>query len=82
MFNSLKAILEIYKKIIINPPIYKMKTINEIHDVLLIKLIIIVKVIVWIKIIKFDLIGDFIIVNIIAIIKLVNKIIFKIQYIF
>jgi len=46
MFNSLKAILEIYKKIIINPPIYKIKTINEIHAVLLIKLIIIVKVIV------------------------------------
>ena len=61
---------------------YKIKTINEIHDVLLIKLIIIVKVIVWIKIIKFDLRGDFIIVINIAIIKLVSKINFKIQYIF
>jgi len=46
IFNSLKAILEIYKKMIINPPIYKIKTINEIHAVLLIKLIIKVKVIV------------------------------------
>jgi len=82
ILNSLKAILEIYKKIIINPPIYKIKIINEIHAVLLIILIIRVKTKVWIKIIKFDLSGDFIIVNIIAIIKLVNKINFKIQYIF
>lgn len=52
IFNSLKAILEIYKKMIINPPIYKIKIINEIRDVLLIKLISIVKVIVWIKIIN------------------------------
>ena len=67
---------------IINPPIYKIKIINEIHAVLLIILIIRVKIIVWIKIIKVDLIGDFIIVNKIAITKLVNKINFKIQYIF
>jgi len=46
MLNSLKAILEIYKKIIIKPPIYKIKIINEIHDVLLIILIIRVKIIV------------------------------------
>ncbi len=78
----MKAILEIYKKIIIKPPIYKIKIINEIHAVLLIILIIRVNIIVWIKIIKFDLIGDFIIVNKIAIIKLVIKINFKIQYIF
>lgn len=71
-----------YKKIIINPPTYKIKIINDTHAVLLIILIIKVKVIVWIKMIKFDLIGDFIIVNKIAIIKLVNKINFKIQYIF
>lgn len=82
MFNSLKAILEIYKKIIINPPIYKIKIINEIHDVFIIILIIMVSVIVWIKIIKFDLIGDFIIVNIIAINRLINKINLIIQYIF
>lgn len=82
MFNSLKAILEIYKKIIINPPIYKIKIINDIHDVFIIILIIMVSVIVWIKIIKFDLIGDFIIVNIIAINRLINKINLIIQYIF
>ena len=41
-----------------------------------------VNVIVWARIIKFDLIGDFIIVNIIVIIKLINKINFKIQYLF
>lgn len=61
---------------------YKINTINEIHAVLVIILIINVKVIVWIKMIKFDLIGDFIIVNKIAMVKLVNKINFKIQYIF
>jgi len=61
---------------------YKINTINEIHAVLVIILIINVKVIVWIKMIKFDLIGDFIIVSKIAMIKLVNKINFKIQYIF
>ena len=82
ILNSLKAILEINKIIIINPPIYNIKTINEIHAVLLIILIMRVKIIVWIKIIKFDLRGDFIIVINIAIIKLVSKINFKIQYIF
>lgn len=61
---------------------YKIKIINEIHAVLLIKLINKVNVIVWIKIIKFDLTGDFVIVNIIAIIKLINMISFNIQYIF
>jgi hypothetical protein len=81
-FNSLKAILEIYKKIIINPLIYKIKIMNEIHAVLLIKLIIKVIDKVCAKIIKFDLIGDFIIINVIVNIKLIIKISFKIQYIF
>lgn len=65
MLISLKAILEIYKKMIIKPPTYIIKIINEIHEVLLIKLINIVNVIDWVKIIKFDLNGDFIIVKIV-----------------
>lgn len=60
-----------------------MNNINEIHDVLLIKLIINVKLIDWIKIIKFDLKGDFIVIKIIDKIRLVKIIIFIIiQYIF
>ena len=56
---------------------------NEIHDVLLIKLIIIVKAIDCIKIIKFDLNGDFIIVKINDRLKLMKIMILVImQYIF
>lgn len=80
---SLNAILEIYKKIIINPPTYKINIINEIHDVLLIKLIIIVSEIDWHKIIIFAFKGDFTVIKLIAKIILVNKIILiRIQYIF
>lgn len=84
MFNSLNAILEIYKKIIINPPTYKINNIKEIHEVFIIKLIIIVNLIDCIKIIKFDLKGDFIIVKIKDKVKLIKIIILaiKIQYIF
>lgn len=63
--NSLNAILEIYRKIIINPLMYIIKIMNEIHDVLLIKLVIKVIKIVCNKIIIFDLSGDFIKINII-----------------
>ena len=47
---------------IINPPIYKINNINEIHEVLFVKFNIIISMIDWIKIIKFDDNGDFILV--------------------
>lgn len=62
---------------------YKIKTINEIHDVLLIKLIIKVKVIDWNKIVKLDFNGDFRVVKVSDKIKFIIKInLIKIQYIF
>lgn len=81
IFNSLNAILEIYKKIIINPLMYKIKIINEIHEVLLIKLVINVIKIVCSKIIIFDLRGDFVMIKVSDIIKLVIKIILIIIFI-
>lgn len=62
---------------------YKINNINEIHDVLLIKLIIKVNEIDWQRIIKFDLSGDFIkvkSVDSVKLIKIINLVI--IQYIF
>lgn len=62
---------------------YKINNINEIHDVLLIKLIIKVSEMDWQRIIKFDLNGDFIIVKSvdnIKLVKIINLVI--IQYIF
>lgn len=62
---------------------YKINNKNEIHDVLLIKLIINVKMIDCVKMIKLDLKGDFINVKIIDKIKFNDKIILIIiQYIF
>jgi len=62
---------------------YKIKTINEIHDVLLIKLIIKVKVIDWNKIVKLDFNGDFRVVKVSDKIKFIIKInLIKIQCIF
>lgn len=81
---SFAAILEIYKKMIINPPIYKINIINEIQDVLLIKFIIKVNVIDWNIIIRLDIKGDFIFVNKIEIIRLIEiiKLLYIIQCIF
>lgn len=62
---------------------YKINNINEIHDVLLIKLIIKVSEMDWQRITKFDLNGDFIIVKSvdnIKLVKIINLVI--IQYIF
>ena len=62
---------------------YKINNINEIHDVLLIKLIIKVSETDWQRITKFDLNGDFIIVKSvdnIKLVKIINLVI--IQYIF
>jgi hypothetical protein len=66
MFNSLKAILEIYRKIIIKPPTYNKNNIKEIHDVLFIRFIISVIIIDWVRIVRLDLNGDFSIVKVIA----------------
>lgn len=82
ILNSLKAILEIYKNKIINPPMYKINIIKEIHEVLLIRLIIKVNVIDCNIITKFADNGDFILVNNNDVNKLIKINVFIIQYIF